>query len=34
MTSIIEVLHEPEVSVDNNEFVSDVLSCSIFHIGT
>ena len=33
-TSITEVLREPDISVNNNESISAVLSCSIFHSGT
>ena len=29
---IAEVLHDPEILVNNNEIISSVLSCSIFHI--
>ena len=33
-TPITEVLHDPETSVNNNEFISAVLSYSILHILT
>ena len=26
--------HDPEISVNKNEYISAVLSCSIFHIGS